>query len=461
MPVQIPWAPSSSYDRRSNIGQLILEAGRIRAEGAARSGEIWGNAIASVGQHIGQTIQDAPRRKLEATRAAEEEDERKARKAEMERLRQADQAFMTRLNDPKPVDPREVVALYGPQRGAAIVTGLKSMMANPPDLKGTMAGFEALGSEEGRAAVWPTLRQRFMAGGDIPEEAVPKDYDQGWYARFKKALAGPAKLQNVPAGASVIDEANPAAGAVFTAPSAPAKPPAPPPVGGFEDYVVRKYGPQPTPAQIESAKRAFAQADDKPPAPKEPIKVDVFNEQTGEMETRFITHEDAAAMARGEKPPMSKGPGTAERNRMAAARTSIERGEALLSELKDPKFAEKIGAVVGRYNSLAAAAGAGDPDAQYLVGALKSFSALQPQIHGFRAVQMAQDVEKLLNTKQSPEALSGALKGILTASYGVAKKPAPAAGPSSAPAAPKVGDVVRGYVFLGGDPADQKSWKKK
>jgi hypothetical protein len=195
---------------------------------------------------------------------------------------------------------------------------------------------------------------------------------------------------------------------------------------------------------------------DSPKEPKEPTKADVFNEQTGEMETTFISPETAAAIARGEKPALSKGPGTAERNRMSAARTSIERGEALLSELKDPKFAEKLGAVVGRYNSLAAAAGAGDPDAQYIVGEIKSFSALQPQIHGFRAVQMAQDVEKILSTKQDPKALAGALRGILTASYSVAKR----AQPGGTTSGPAVGTVEGGYRFKGGNPADKKQLGK-
>jgi hypothetical protein len=38
--------------------------------------------------------------------------------------------------------------------------------------------------------------------------------------------------------------------------------------------------------------------------------------------------------------------------------------------------------------------------------------------------------------------------------------PAPAPGPAVTPGAPKVGTVQKGYVFLGGNPADQKSWAK-
>lgn len=151
-------------------------------------------------------------------------------------------------------------------------------------------------------------------------------------------------------------------------------------------------------------------------------KLDQFNPETGEAETVFVTESQARKMAAGAAPGVRKGPGTAEKNRMAAARASIEAGEALLADLADPEFSSQIGPVIGRYNSLQAAAGAGDPNAQYLVGALKSFSALQPQIHGFRAVQMADNVEKLLSTKQTPAALAAGLRGILTASYVVAKQ---------------------------------------
>jgi hypothetical protein len=42
------------------------------------------------------------------------------------------------------------------------------------------------------------------------------------------------------------------------------KPPNPPNVGSFEDYVVRKYGSQPTPEQIAEGRKVYQQADDRP-----------------------------------------------------------------------------------------------------------------------------------------------------------------------------------------------------
>jgi len=44
----------------------------------------------------------------------------------------------------------------------------------------------------------------------------------------------------------------------------PEKPEDPPALGSFEDYVRTKYGPRPTPEQIEAARKAYNQADDRP-----------------------------------------------------------------------------------------------------------------------------------------------------------------------------------------------------
>ncbi|HEY2976835.1 MAG TPA: hypothetical protein VGJ35_02625, partial [Burkholderiaceae bacterium] len=41
----------------------------------------------------------------------------------------------------------------------------------------------------------------------------------------------------------------------------------PPPVGGFEDYVIRKYGANPTPEQIAEGRKVYQQADDRPRVP--------------------------------------------------------------------------------------------------------------------------------------------------------------------------------------------------
>jgi len=113
------------------------------------------------------------------------------------------------------------------------------------------------------------------------------------------------------------------------------------------------------------------------------------------------------------------------RNRKAAAATSRKAGEALIRDLETKAFRDEIGSVMGRGNSMLALAGEGNARAQYLVGAIRSFAALQPQIHGFRAVQMAADIEELLRTTQNPDTLIATLRGVLTASYYVGDQEPP------------------------------------
>lgn len=409
------------YRSRSRVPELIMEQGRINAEGIRRSGDIWAQTIAQAAGGIGEAIRQGPERKmLEEERAARSEERRAATEEHEART----SALRTQ--------EREKAALRG-----ALESGKardEILAQTPGDLRATVqkhwdeaderankldaAKMEYIGGLAGSIKDSPPeLRNSFMAGAITHMRA--RGYDSEADQAEQLIQQHPDKLEAIldhyiklsPTQRKLAGEEEERALKLKTFEGAQA------------DRTTDNARQQAALAETMRHNRAIEAKGEG----KEPIKTDVFNAETGEMETRFITREDAAAMARGEKPAISKGPGTAERNRMAAARASIESGETLLSELKDPKFADKIGAVMGRYNSLAAAAGAGDPDAQYIVGAIKSFSALQPQIHGFRAVQMAQDIEKLLSTKQDPKALAAALSGVLTASYTVAKKTAPGA----------------------------------
>jgi hypothetical protein len=176
-----------------------------------------------------------------------------------------------------------------------------------------------------------------------------------------------------------------------------------------------------TPAEIEAEALARARGQRRGAPPVEGgsddvVMVDKYDPKTGQTVRTPVLKSDLRAMAKTGQ-GFEKAPNTATANRMEAARSSIASGEQLLRELKDPKYAGAIGPIMGRYNSLAQAAGAGSPEAQYIVGALRSFAALQPQIHGFRSVQFTHDIEKLLTTKQTPETLAAGIQGILTASY--------------------------------------------
>lgn len=102
-------------------------------------------------------------------------------------------------------------------------------------------------------------------------------------------------------------------------------------------------------------------------------------------------------------------------NRDAGAQQSLALGNGALEALRNPKVQEQLGPLIGRYGSLKAAAGAGDPIAVHLISDLGSFAKLQLQVHGSRAKGIADDVEKLMTIGQTPEALAAALDGTMNA----------------------------------------------
>jgi hypothetical protein len=144
-------------------------------------------------------------------------------------------------------------------------------------------------------------------------------------------------------------------------------------------------------------------------------------------ERTFIDEATARRMAAGEKPGVGR-MGATEQNRRAAAGASIKRGEDLLTNLNDDEFKARLGPIISRYNTLENAVGKGDPYAQYLVGELRGWAALQPQIHGFRSAEFVKNIENLIKTTQSPESLAATIEGLLAVSYTVRDKEQPRPG---------------------------------
>lgn len=419
----MPFGPPPDLERRhySTLRDLLLMSGQARADAAERQGAIWANAVSGVGQTVAGALQ----------RRSEE------KKADA-KLRD----WTSFIESPESQDPKNLylgsVKLLGMEKGQEAAQAVMAFRTPPhqdpeKELKNisiTMRLMSELPDEQA-AQFYPRATKRYadgMSNIGVPVERLPAEWSPESAPQLRKkmkdiaaaidrTLRGPQKPIVLSDPERLIDpETYETLVPAVTKPAPEAK-----------LHKVTVPGPGGVPVEklvTEDEMKAGVRAYRAPEKPEQDKlqKVDQFNPETGETETRFITQADAMAMATGAKPGLSKGPGTAERNRMAAARASIESGEALLSEITSPEFASKLGPIVGRYNSLAAAAGAGDPQAQYLVGAIKSFAALQPQIHGFRAVEMAKDIERLLTTKQTPEALAAGLRGILTASYTVAKK---------------------------------------
>lgn len=175
---------------------------------------------------------------------------------EQKRASVQDQAFLRRVSDPKapPLTPQETIQIYGPERGMAIFKGFQALKSPEPDLKTVMAGLEA-GGETLRAESWPLSRQHLLKLG-VP--GVPEQYDEGYYQRFKQAVAGekPAAPYSLNPGEKRFGADN----QMVAENPAAAKTAA---VGSFEDYVTRTAGPNPTPEQIVKARKEYGQADDR------------------------------------------------------------------------------------------------------------------------------------------------------------------------------------------------------
>src|SRR5678815_3437670 len=95
-------------ERNDGIASLILNQGRIQADSAERSGSMWANLVSGLGQYASGAIQ--------ANAQAKEEAKKKAIQGAQ------DQAFLARISDPSkgPLQPAEVLQIYGPDRGPAI-----------------------------------------------------------------------------------------------------------------------------------------------------------------------------------------------------------------------------------------------------------------------------------------------------------------------------------------------------
>ena len=186
-------------------------------------------------------------------------------------------------------------------------------------------------------------------------------------------------------------------------------------------------------------------------ANRPPTRVNTTDAEGREI-TTFVSPEDAQAMARGDRPGLPR-TSTAVATKREAARNSINLGTRLIGELEKDENVERIGAVFGRFNNFAEALGEGDPTAKAISGEIKSWSALQPAIHGFRSHQFTQDIEDVLNTSQNVETLIAGLKGVMAASFEVANQERPE-GFDIFSGGPNIESLADSIVQGGGDPED-------
>jgi hypothetical protein len=422
----VPYAPRGTFEPNTSIADLILRAGQQRAQ---IQQQMFGQLANTVGQ-LGEIPGQIQRQKLEAARTQREEQMAASQAAQMKR-QQEDQAALDKglAHYGEPGFDREQIlsGLEGHLRpqiskilDEADASAAKSRESRTEYRARLAAGVNKainLGIDPLKASAFAI--QHAVVNGDIRKDEAEQILGQIQSdPNAVKPLMETLIAQSPTVAKELREEEKPL-------------------LKGPEQSLVSPTGKVLIPGEAKRETRSIdVQLSDPNITPErraallkakrdeaiaghvtEPklYQVDTVDAEGNPIKT-FVSEADARKMAAGGA-GIKKPPSTAVQNREVAAKSSIVAGESLLKQLSDPKVTAQLGPIIGRYNSLAAAAGAGDPTAQELVGAIKSFSALQPQIHGFRAFQMGQDIERLLSTKQTPEALAAALRGVLTASY--------------------------------------------
>ena len=238
--------PRGSEQYARSLAELTQQAGAIRAQDAQRRGELWGSAVSNIGpQVLGMLTGYRQRKQVEQDRTMAMEDRATAAQdREESRGWQAEMRERARLGW-----EREDTAVEQSAQQAKIqrtAQALASALQSPESYEAALG----LLTEEG-----------------IDTSAFPKTFDRGWVvSRVKSAQSidklleetkPPADYTLGPGGQRRSGTTNEL---VAEAPRAESSAPS---IGSFEDYVRQRFGPRPTPPQIETARRAYQQADDR------------------------------------------------------------------------------------------------------------------------------------------------------------------------------------------------------
>lgn len=416
-----PLSAPRGYGGGGDITSLLLEQGRQQADAARAQGEIWSGAFQQAGQQIAGGFQQV---------------------AEEKKLKARDAKWLSVINDPEVMkDPRKAYAasqeLFGPEgdkhfQSLVAMHQLAQPKSNPEaDGKAAVAVYQGLKgmTPEFRAETWPQVRATM--GMKYPKVPLPEQYDEKHWNGVVVPMFEGGQPEKAPIrlGKDDIlldpDTKKP----IYEPPPAEPKPDA----RGLDvqaaDALAR--GDRPTYERLLKVKKEMGQADDRPRIviPPQPQWTDAEDAQGNP-----VLVDKASGQVKAYPGGAMPKAGAAEANRIAAADAALNSSAQLKDYLSKPEVRAAIGPAMGRFKSLEQAAGAGDPVAVELVAMLKSYSALQPQIHGFRNVHFAQDIEKLLSTHQTPESLEAALRGIDSAAVNVRDRRRAPQG--AAPAAP-------------------------
>lgn len=223
--------------RRGDIeAQRAQQVANAQARATEARGNAWGGAVQSVGQILGAGVQQYAQQRQET---------------QVQQQGQAqDQLFMKLMSRDQPPDPREILQIYGPERGMKIAQGLHAFaelhsgdVKDARDTAGRLAiGLKSL-SPQMQSKLWPDVRTAAIKGGlagpeAIPDQPMPEFLDAiiAWSSGKEPAKAEPVKTREIrtknPDGSETIRVIEDAPG--FEAQSAapvkePEKPAAPTP----------------------------------------------------------------------------------------------------------------------------------------------------------------------------------------------------------------------------------------
>jgi hypothetical protein len=211
---------------RDAEAQALIDSANAQAQAAQISGQAWGGAIQGIGNTIaaipGQ-IQAQQDRELALenrewdreqqlatqdytaarTRDLASQDQRRI--GDDARVAEQDLRLKSLLKNPDGYDPKDIVALLGPERGGSVLRALDSLQVDPPEplsledrsthLKGILQGLASL-SPEMRIEAWPATRARALANTalELKPEDVPEVLDEAWFTQMLNFAVEPEEV---------------------------------------------------------------------------------------------------------------------------------------------------------------------------------------------------------------------------------------------------------------------------
>lgn len=423
---------SSYSDFADAASNILLKKGEALAGGKARSGELWGSALATLGDVVPKQVQ-----------AVMQQVAAKKKQAQIQALFQQSGGNLEQvIPQLRAIDP-ELSLKFEKELSAADevrakATELKAkhdkelrdfqmnVIANATDESQYASGLKGLHDSGFDTSMYdPVFSDAAVRKANrilmTPEQRAKQDEPPPDYTIEGARISGktnqplytaPPKVTTPKTWAEIaLDAENPdsptqaqsrAAQDTHTKIQAKNLNPA-----SVEYYITKKYGTDPTPEQVLEGHEAFAKSTARGTAAGDiPVKLEKYDPVTGRTIVTYVPRSQAVGQS------FEKAPSATLQNRLESAKAVNQTGEDIIAQLKDPKVAAMLGPMVGRYNTVRDFIGDPPPELAELAGRINSFGIAQMGVHGMRNAQAAAKIEEMLTAKFTPAALIAKIKGI-------------------------------------------------